>query len=70
MKRIAIIGIGTGDPDHVTVQAVKVLNEVDVFFLVDKGRDTESLVDVRREICARHITARSYRFVEIPVILF
>jgi len=66
VKRIAIIGIGTGDPDHVTVQAVKVLNEVDVFFLVDKGRDTESLVDVRREICARHITARSYRFVEIP----
>jgi precorrin-6A synthase len=61
-----IIGIGTGDPDHVTVQAVKALNEVDVFFLVDKGRDTESLLDLRREICERHITARSYRFVEIP----
>jgi len=61
-----IIGIGTGDPDHVTVQAVNALNEVDVFFLVDKGGDAESLVDLRRAICERHIAGRSYRFVEIP----
>jgi len=66
VKRIVLIGIGTGDPDHLTVQAVKALNQVDAFFLVDKGRDTEALIATRREICARHITDRSYRFVEIP----
>jgi precorrin-6A synthase len=66
VKRILLIGIGTGDPDHVTVQAVKALNQVDAFFLVDKGVDTEALVALRREICARHIRDRSYRFVDIP----
>jgi len=37
MKRILIIGIGAGNPDYVTMQAVNALNEVDVFFVMDKG---------------------------------
>src|SRR3979409_2309765 len=37
MKKILIIGIGAGDPDYVTMQAVNALNEVDVFFIMDKG---------------------------------
>ncbi len=37
MKRILIIGIGAGNPDYVTIQAVNALNEVDVFFVMDKG---------------------------------
>ena len=37
MKRILIVGIGAGDPDYITVQAIKALNRVDVFFLMDKG---------------------------------
>ena len=32
MKKVLIIGIGAGNPDYVTMQAVKALNEVDVFF--------------------------------------
>ncbi|MEA2456475.1 MAG: precorrin-6A synthase, partial [Thermoleophilaceae bacterium] len=35
MRRLSVIGIGAGDPDHVTVQAIKALNEVDVFFVID-----------------------------------
>ena len=37
MKTILIIGIGAGDPDYITVQAIKALNRDDVFFLMDKG---------------------------------
>ena len=37
MKKILIIGIGAGDPDYITVQGIKALNRVDVFFLMDKG---------------------------------
>jgi precorrin-6A synthase len=67
MKRILIIGIGAGDPDYITVQGIKALNRVDVFFLMDKGRLKGKLRDVREEICRRHIApGRVHRFVEAP----
>jgi precorrin-6A synthase len=65
MRRILVIGIGAGNPDYVTVQAIKALNEVDVFFVVNKGSEKDELVRLRKEICAHHIKDRSYRTVEI-----
>jgi precorrin-6A synthase len=64
MKKILIIGIGAGNPEYVTIQAVNALNQVDVFFILDKGADKEELVDFRRELCRRYITGRNYRFVD------
>jgi precorrin-6A synthase len=64
MRRIFVIGIGAGNPDYITVQAIKALNEVDVFFVMDKGSEKDDLVRLRKEICERHIKDRSYRFVE------
>jgi len=64
MKKLSVIGIGAGDPDHLTLQAVKALNRVDVFFLMDKGPAKHTLLDLRQEICHRHIVDRTYRFVE------
>jgi precorrin-6A synthase len=66
MRKLLVIGIGAGDPEHVTVQAIRALNEVDVFFVIDKGHETEELVRLRREICERYIEDRSYRIVEVP----
>jgi precorrin-6A synthase len=63
VKQILLIGIGAGDPDHVTIQAVKALNRVDVFFVLDKGEVKQDLVDVRQEILDRHVD-RPYRVVE------
>ena len=37
MRTISVVGIGAGDPEHVTVQAINTLNTVDVVFMVDKG---------------------------------
>jgi precorrin-6A synthase len=65
MRKILVIGIGAGNPDYITVQAIKALNEADVFFMMDKGRDTEDLVRLRKEICERHIKNKSYRTVEV-----
>ena len=65
MRRILIIGIGAGNPDHITIQAVNALAEVDVVFVIDKGPGTDDLARVRRDLCARYI-ARPYRLVEIP----
>ncbi|SDO70189.1 precorrin-6A synthase (deacetylating) [Pseudomonas arsenicoxydans] len=64
MKKLLVIGIGAGNPDYITMQAVKALNLVDVFFLMDKGPAKDKLIDLRREICERYITGRDYRFVE------
>jgi len=64
MKKFLIIGIGAGDPEYVTIQAVNALNQVDVFFILDKGVDKEKLVEFRRELCRRYITGRNYRFVD------
>jgi precorrin-6A synthase len=66
MRRLLVIGIGAGDPEHVTMQAVRALNEVDVFFVIEKSHDTDELVRLRREICERYIDEHTYRIVEIP----
>ncbi|WP_311970804.1 precorrin-6A synthase (deacetylating) [Pseudomonas baltica] len=64
MKTILIIGIGAGNPEYITVQAIKALNQVDVFFFMDKGQTKEKLNHLRREICERYIEAHHYRIVE------
>ncbi len=65
MRRLLVIGIGAGDPEHVTVQAINALNEVDVFFVIEKSHQTEELVRLRREICERYIRDPNYRIIEI-----
>lgn len=65
-RRIHVIGIGAGDPDYVTAQAMAALNDTDVFFAMDKGDTKGDLVALRRVICERFITEPGYRFVEMP----
>ena len=64
MRKLSIIGIGAGNPDHITVQAIKALSNVDVIFLIGKGEDKEDLAELRKDICARYIKNPSHRFVE------
>ena len=65
MREILIIGIGAGDPEQLTVQAITALRRVDVFFLLDKGPVKQDLTVLRHEILRRH-TAGAYRLVEVP----
>ncbi|WP_299560319.1 precorrin-6A synthase (deacetylating) [uncultured Mycolicibacterium sp.] len=65
-RRIHVIGIGAGDPDYVTAQAVAALNDTEVFFAMDKGEVKDDLVALRREVCRRFIREPGYRFVELP----
>ena len=65
MRTIHVIGIGAGDPDYVTAQAVRALNDTQVFFAMDKGEAKSDLVALRREVCRRFITEPGYRFVEL-----
>ena len=65
-RHIHVIGIGAGDPDYVTIQAIEALNDTQVFFAMDKGEAKSDLVALRREICTRFIREPGYRFVELP----
>ncbi len=65
MRRLLVIGVGAGNPEHVTAQAIRALNAVDVFFVVEKGQEKHDLVDLRREICERYIESPSFRTVEM-----
>lgn len=64
-RRIHVIGIGAGDPDYVTAEAVRALNDTQVFFTMDKGETKSDLVALRRLICERYIDEPGYRFVEL-----
>lgn len=64
MRKLHIIGIGAGNPEHITMQAVKALNQVDVFFFMDKGEAKAELNQLRRAICERYIEKPGYRVIE------
>jgi precorrin-6A synthase len=61
-----VIGIGSGNPDHLTREAMTALNRVDVFLVADKGAAKHDLVQLREDLCRELITHGHYRFVELP----
>lgn len=62
-RKVFIIGIGAGDPDFVTVQAINAMNAVDVFFIPNKGIEKEELARVRVDIIERFVEKRPFRTV-------
>lgn len=64
VRKIHVIGIGAGDPDQLTLQAVKALRSTDVFFVLGKGETKADLVRLRRDILDAHLPGGAYRLVE------
>jgi len=64
VRTIHVIGIGAGDPDQLTLQAVKALRDTDVFFILDKGEVKSDLTRLRRDMLAAHVPEGTYRVVE------
>jgi precorrin-6A synthase len=65
VRHLAVIGIGAGDPDQITLQAVAALNRLDVLFVVDKPGEAAELSRFRDEICRRHLARDGTRIVRI-----
>lgn len=57
MTTLSLIGIGTGNPDHVTGQAIRALNAADLILIPRKGEAKSDLADLRRLILAQVLTA-------------
>ncbi len=65
---LMLIGIGTGNPEHLTLQAIGALNRADLILIPRKGADKADLAELRRTICATHLDgpARLVEF-DLPV---
>jgi precorrin-6A synthase len=65
MRHLSVIGIGAGNPDDITVAAIKALNASDVFFVIEKPGGRGELADARGEVIARHVTGTGHRIVAV-----
>ncbi len=57
MITLSLIGIGTGNPDHLTHQAVRAINAAGLILIPRKGDAKADLADLRREILAQVLTS-------------
>ena len=67
MIELLLIGIGTGNPDHLTLQAIKALNTADIVLIPRKGESKADLADLRRAICAEVLTNPATRVAEFDL---
>ncbi|MBU3029110.1 precorrin-6A synthase (deacetylating) [Paracoccus marinaquae] len=54
MIELTLIGIGTGNPDHLTLQAIAAMQGADLILIPLKGAEKDDLAGLRRRICDRH----------------
>ncbi|QYK41036.1 MAG: precorrin-6A synthase (deacetylating) [Paracoccaceae bacterium] len=67
MQHLALVGIGTGSPDHLTQGAIRALNAAQVILIPRKGETKADLADLRRAICADVVTNPAVRLVEFDL---
>lgn len=64
---LSLIGIGSGDPEHLTLAAIRALNEADLVLIPRKGEAKSDLADLRRTICAEVLTNPRTRVAEFDL---
>jgi precorrin-6A synthase len=67
MIELLLVGIGTGNPEHLTLQAIRALNSADLILIPRKSADKADLAELRRSICAEVVTNSNTRIVEFDL---
>ena len=67
MIELLLVGIGTGNPEHLTLQAIRALNFADLILIPRKGADKADLADLRRAICTEVVTNSATKIVEFDL---
>lgn len=67
MRTLLVIGIGAGNPDYLTVQAINAMNRAEVFFMPDKGLEKSGLNAIRLGMLDRFVTDKRYRLVDFAI---
>lgn len=53
-RQLLLVGIGAGDPDWITIEAVRAIERMDVLFVVLKEDELDDLVEARRLLVERY----------------
>jgi precorrin-6A synthase len=53
---LCLVGIGTGNPDHVTRQGARALNAADLILVPHKGAGKADLAELRLQLCKELVT--------------
>ena len=61
MFELFLVGIGTGNPEHITIQARRAIEEADSILIPYKGSEKSDLVDVRLKICKEIVKGKKPR---------
>jgi precorrin-6A synthase len=64
---LSLIGIGCGDPDQLTLAAIRAINAADLILIPRKGEEKSELADLRRTICKDVLTSDKTRIVEFDL---
>ncbi len=67
MIGLTLIGIGTGNPEHLTLQAIRAINAADLILIPRKGAKKAGLATLRRRICDQVLTSRKTRIAEFDL---
>lgn len=67
MFDLTLIGIGTGNPDHLTLQAIKAINQAEVILIPRKGEGKADLAELRLAICRDVLSNPATRIVEFDL---
>jgi precorrin-6A synthase len=67
MLNLTLIGIGTGNPEHLTLQAIRAMNRQDLILIPHKGEGKADLAGLRRTICNEVVTNTATRIVEFEL---
>ena len=64
---LSLIGIGCGDPDQLTLAAIRAINAADLILVPRKGDEKSELADLRRTICKDVLTSDTTCIVEFDL---
>ena len=66
MLELRLVGIGMGNPDHLTGASKEALQTADVILIPQKGSEKSDLAGLRRHICER-VLEKQPRFAEFDL---
>jgi len=67
MPTLSLIGIGCGDPEQLTLAAIRAINTADLVMIPRKGADKSDLAELRRTICTRALGGSRPRLIEFDL---
>ncbi len=67
MFELFLVGIGTGNPEHITIQARRAIEEADSILIPYKGSEKSELVDVRLKICKEIVKGKKTKIIQFDL---